>query len=422
LIERNLTPRLLQALRRAPAVHLAGARQCGKSTLVRALAEGRHRASYRSLDDLGLLSLARSDPSGFVAGLPTPVVLDEIQRCPELLLPIKAAIDADRRPGRYLLTGSTSIDVVPAVAEALVGRVELFALHPFSQGELEGRIDGFVDALFGDAAPPADDTLAGDAGLAQRISRGGFPEVQLRRTAEDRAQWFEDYLGLLLAREVSDLARIEGLRQLPDLARLIAARTAALANDAELSRTAGMPQTTLRRYEVLLEAVYLLARVPAWSSNRGKRLARSPKLFLQDPGLTAHLRGELGGVPVRPPSGPLLEAFVRAELEKQLGWSRVRARLHHFRTHAGAEVDFVLEDAAGRCAGVEVKSAASVRAEDFDGLKRLQELAGEAFVRGVVLHPGRIPLPFGPRLHALPIQALWTWGGEKANHTPREGG
>lgn len=251
-----------------------------------------------------------------------------------------------------------------------------------------------------DAAP------TGDRALGERVAAGGFPEAVSRTDGARRAAWFDSYLGTLLARDVRDLAAVEGLARLPDILRLLAARTGSLQNAAELARSSGLPQTTLKRYLALLEGVFLVARLPAWSSNLGKRLVKSPKLHLLDPGIAAHLRGESTDGPSTP-GGALLETFVFAELEKQAAWSRARTRLHHYRSHSGSEVDFVLEDAAGRCVGIEVKSAATVRGSDFAGLEDLARALGDRFVRGALLYRGTEVLPFGPRMTALPVEALW---------------
>jgi hypothetical protein len=406
---RLLEPLLLRALDSAPVTYLAGPRQCGKSTLARAITQ-KHPARYVTFDDVTALAAARSDPVAFVNGLDGPVVLDEVQRAPEILLPLKASVDRDRRAGRFLLTGSANVLALPAIADALVGRVEVLALRPLSQGEIEGHAERFIDALFAGAKLRMDAAPKRALDLPARIARGGFPEVLTRKDAERRAAWFESYVSTLLTRDVRDLANVDGITKLPDLLRLLAARASGLLNTAELARASQLSQTTLKRYFTLLEAVFLVARLPAWSTNLGKRMVKSPKLHLLDAGLAAHLRGELGDGDAAPPSGALLEGFVYAELEKQATWSRTRPRLYHFRSHAGVEVDFLLEDARGQCVGIEVKSGASASSDDFRGLEQLAADIGKRFVRGVVLYRGSEAISFGPKLEALPIEALWRAG------------
>lgn len=407
---RHLQGPLERALADTPVVLVNGARQVGKTTLVKRI-PGRR---YVNLDDATVLGAARSDPAGFLAGFPGPVVLDEVQKAPELFPAIKAVVDTKRRAGRFLLTGSTDVMLLPRLSESLAGRMEVLGLRPFSQGELEGRREGFVDAVFARRmAAPSTGRLSRRE-LAERVVRGGYPEAQRRRSAARRTTWFDAYLTAIVQRDVRDLANIEGLSALPRLLGLLAARSTGTLNAADLSRAAALPLSTLKRYLALLSATFLVDTVPAWSGNLGKRLVRSPRIYLSDTGLIC---SQLGlGVPrlTREPDllGPLLETLVMLELRKQLAWSRVRASLFHFRTQTGQEVDLVLEDSAGRLVGVEVRAGATVRAEDFRGLRVLRDAVGERFVRGVVLHTGLESVSFGSRLLALPVESLWRLGAK----------
>jgi uncharacterized protein len=422
MIDRHLASCLLTALQDTPVVFLAGARQVGKTTLVRSLVKGPHPATYLSFDDLSSLAAARTDPEGFLAGLDGPVVLDEIQRVPELLLPIKAAVDRDRTPGRFLLTGSANVLALPSVTESLAGRMEVSVLWPFSAGELAGSREGFVDALFSDRLEHVEAASAGKADTAARIARGGFPEIQQRPAQARREAWFDAYLTTVLERDVRDLANIEGLTQLPNLLALIAARHGGLASFADLSRAIGLPQTTLKRYLALLEAIFLVHRLPAWSANLSSRLVKAPKLFLTDCGLAARLTGINERSMTEDPRtlGPLLEAFVVAELRKQSAWSSVRPRMYHYRTHTGREVDIVLEDARGRLVAIEVKAAVSLNRRDTGGVAAFADVVGGAFHRGVILHLGSGTIPLRRNIHALPIEALWRLGASKpAGNPPR---
>ena len=402
---RNLEPALLEALSDSPVVFLNGARQTGKSTLVRGISKG---ARYLTFDDGEVLAAAKGDPRGFLAGLDGPVILDEVQRVPELFLPLKAEVDRDRKPGRFLLTGSANAMVLPRLSDALTGRMEVLTLWPLSQGEIGRRREGLIDLLFDpEAKLPTVAPLSRDA-LWERVVRGGYPEPLARDQPERRRAWVNSYITTLIERDVRDLSDIDDRTQLPRLLGLLAARAASLLNYAELSRSLGIPQSTLKRYLALLEAVFLAHRVPPWSGILGKRLVKAPKVFLIDTGLAA---GLLGADSERLSadgslSGPILENFVMAELAKQSWWSRVKPRLYHMRTQTGFEVDFVLEDARGRCVGVEVK-AGSVGPGDFKGLKLFAEALGKRFVRGIVLYGGRETVPFAKDLHALPIQGLW---------------
>jgi predicted AAA+ superfamily ATPase len=408
MLDRLLLARVRAATADTPVVFLQGARQSGKSTLLKALLEAEGGPRYVTLDEPSILGSARADPVGFLAGLGRRAAIDEVQACPELFGAIKLEVDRDRTPGRYLLSGSANALVVPELARALAGRVELLTLRGFSQGEIAGVREDLVDWMFS-AKPPADGFEA-VRNLPARITTGGFPEVVARRGAERRAAWFDSYITTLLQRDVRDLAQIEGLGQLPDLLRLCAARSGGLLNHAEFSRTLGLPQTTLKRYFALLEAVFLVQRVPAWSANLGKRLVRTSKLYLLDTGLACHLQGLTAESWEDPNTrrGPLLENFVFSELDKQLGWARTRAKLHHYRTHSGDEVDFLLEDASGRIAAIEVKASRSVSTSDVAPIRKLSAELGERFVRGVVLYAGREVVPFARNVHALPMAALWS--------------
>jgi predicted AAA+ superfamily ATPase len=418
VLSRNSAPRLRRLLAERPAVFLHGARQVGKTTLARALAEsGGSGFRYVTFDDLTALAAAQADPEGFLAGFGDgPLVFDEVQRVPGLFLPLKAAVDRDRRPGRFLLTGSANLLVLPRLSDALVGRMAVVTLWPLSQGETGRVIEGFVDALFGDGVPTLAPATDGPS-IVERVLRGGFPEAVALASDRSRDDWCEAYVTTLLSRDIRDLAQIEGLAALPRLLALVAARPMALLNRAELARSSGIPQSTLQRYLALLEAVFLVRMLPPWHANLGKRLVKSPKLLLTDSGLAAHLMG-LDAARVtsdRVLFGGLLESFVANELTKQLGWSDAGATLHHLRSHGGEEVDFVLETRSGRLAGIEVKSAATVSSHDFRGLRTLAEWAGPRFHRGIVLHAGTDVVPFGERLFAMPIEALWRWGARASS-------
>ena len=410
MIQRHLAACVAEALADNPVVLLHGARQTGKSTLVQWLAAGTHPAQYLTLDDASVLAAAAGDPVGFIAGLQGPVALDEVQRVPGLFPAIKAAVDRDRRPGRFLLTGSADVLLVPRMATSLVGRVEILTLWPFSQGELAGRREGFVDALFADELPAPRGPEEAEEQLWAQIVRGGYPEAWRRESPQRRRAWFSSYVTTILHRDVRDLSHIEGWAALPRLLQLIAARATTLLNAAELSRSSGLPQGTLKRYLALLEATFLVQTLPAWSSNLGKRLVRSRKLLLSDTGLAAQLLGVGDGRAAAQSvsRGLLLEDFVIMEVRKQVAWSQGQPQLFHFRTHAGREVDLVLENAGGQVVGVEVKAAQTIRGSDFAGLRALAEQAGERWRRGVVLYTGREWIPFGENLHAAPVSALWS--------------
>ena len=390
-----------------PVVLLNGPRQTGKTTLARAIAE-KIGAEYFTLDDAATLALAAGDPVGFIRNLHGAVVLDEIQKVPDLFPAIKVSVDKNRRSGRFLLTGSANVLTLPRLSESLAGRMEVIPLFPFSVGELAGTREQFVTRLF-DGTITDTKLTATTQNLAARLTRGGYPEA-VQRTAEDRrSAWFASYISTILQRDVRDLARVDALHQLPNLLKLLATRTAGLANLADIGRDVGLPHTTLTRYLALLETVFLTHRLPAWSPHVGKRLVKAPKLHLVDTGLACHLIGanvqRLSED--RAVLGRMLETFVVGELRKQLSWSAPHTSLYHFRTSGGSEVDVVLEQADGSVAGVEVKAGATVTASDFGALQILRDHLAKRFRIGIVLYGGEHIVPFGEKLWLVPVHALW---------------
>jgi hypothetical protein len=412
MYKRFLRPQLLAALADTPVVFLNGARQTGKSTLVRDLAEGERPARYLTFDDATILAAARHDPAGFVAGLEGPVIIDEVQHVPDIFPALKFAVDRDRQPGRFLLTGSANILLLPRVSESLAGRMEILTLWPLSQGEIEGVEENLIDRLFS-AQFALPRTPLKDAGtrvdLLNRVARGGYPEALSRKTQERRREWFGAYITTILQRDVREMANIEGLTELPRVLTLLATRASSLHNLADISRSIDIPQSTLRRYFTLLETTFLLSPLPAWSSNLGKRLVKAPKLALNDTGLLTYLLGADRERLEEDSSvlGRALENFVVTELRKQSSWSKTKPQLFHFRTQSGQEVDVVMEDSGGRLVGVEVKASATVTGGDFKGLHALREMTGNRLTRGVVLYAGAEAVSFGSDLFALPLASLW---------------
>ena len=409
MIDRSLTPLVAEALRDTPVVLLLGARQVGKSTLAKTLLQSSADGRYLTMDDPAVRRAAEMDPEGLVAQSQGLTILDEIQLAPQLFRAIKAAVDRDRRPGRFLLTGSANVLVLPRLSDSLAGRMELITLEGLAQSEIHPSGGPFVDQLF-EEPPPVPRRLDLDrTGLVSAICAGGYPEARSRPAGRRRSQWFESYLRTLLQRDVRDLSEIEGITQLPRILELLSVRSTGLLNLSELSRTLTLPLNTLKRYLSLLEMLFLITPLQAWSSHLGKRLVKSPKLFLNDTGFMAHLMGaEPGRIQNQPDLlGGFLETFVAGELRKLLGWSRTRARLFHYRTLPGQVVDLLLERADGRVVGLEVKASASLQAKDFRGLQYLAATLGKAFHRGFVLYTGPEILPFGPSLWAVPVSAIW---------------
>ena len=435
---RSIGRRLAEALEDSPVVLIHGPRQCGKTTLAQFtcapsyltwggdfLTWGGDRLSwgwsrqhrdytYISFDDAVVREGARGDPLGFVAELPERVILDEIQHVPDLFEAIKIEVDRHRTPGRFVLTGSTNVLLLPKLSESLAGRLQIVRMHPLSQYELAARSAalppdaGFLRALSGDGFAFGQSERLGDR-LIERIVAGGFPPALERPTARRQADWYRDYVEALIQRDVRDMARIRSLDILPRLLSAAASQTARLFNLADLASPFQLSRPTIGDYITLLERLFLLERLPPWYSNRLSRLVKTPKLHVVDTGLAAALLGvNTGAIKAdRTVLGQLLETFAYQELRRQASWHDAPATFFHFRDKDGAEVDIVVELGSRSVAGVEVKAAATVTQSDFRGLRKLASAAGDRFARGVVLYDGEATMRFGDRLHAVPIRRLW---------------
>jgi len=422
LVKRRLSPATKAALKASPVTAITGPRTAGKSTLARQIVDATG-GTFLDLDDPAVRRLAASDPSAFVIGLAEPIVLDEFQRVPELLSAIKAELNQDRRPGRYVLTGSARHDVVPELAEFLTGRVELLTLWPFAAAELNGGATSVVDRLFGGSIlAERRDTATSRAELVRLVLRGGYPiavgfddSLPAAGLADDaRARWFANLATLAVERLSEDIPRVRHTDQLARFLRLCAARTGQQTNAADIGRDVGVAREPAALYLRLLELAYLIIQVPAWSASLSGRVAKRPKMHLADSGLAAHLQGVTAErlSPTDPAAvtrfGALLETFVVTEIIKQLGWSTTSAVPYHFRTARGVEVDLVLEAADGRVCAVEVKAGSVATESATSGLSYLRDRLGERFVAGLLLTTGSQAQRLGDRLAVAPVDVLWT--------------
>ena len=395
------------ALTDTPVVALLGPRQSGKSTLVRALAPDR---PYVTLDVEQTLETARSDPGGFVASLPARVTLDEVQRAPDLLRAIKLAVDRDRRPGRFLLTGSANLLLLPRIGDSLAGRLEIVQLHPLTESEKDRRPGHLLAAFLDQKLTPrirGSETEVPTT-LPQRLIQGGYPPALVRTPARAR-QWHRQYLRAIVERDVPDIARVRDAAELGRLLELAALRTAELVNLTALGAELGMRRETIDQHLGVLERLFLVRRLRAWHRNEATRLIKTPKLHLMDSGLAATLAGfdpEDWNIR-RDRFGHLLESFVVQQLIAQAGWTDPDLRFWHYRDKDQVEVDLVIT--RGRHTwGVEVKAGATVTPFDGRGLLRLAERCGKDFRGGMILHAGVSALPMADRrLLAVPLAALW---------------
>ena len=408
LYPRPLATVLHTALADTPVVCLTGPRQSGKTTLVRALMPER---PYFSLDHGPYLAAAKADPAGFVAALPREVTIDEIQRAPELLPAIKLSVDLDRRPGRFVLTGSANLLLLPAVTESLAGRMEIARLMPLSEAEKERRRGLFLADLLAGAITPAlraGGHLSNPADLARRLVSGGYPEPLARSPARAR-QWHRQYVQGIVDRDVLDVGKVRDADGVARLLRLLAVRNGELLNTAGLSRELGLHRSTVREYIAVLERLFLVRRLLPWHRNVGQRLVRTPKIHLVDSGLAATLAGLApeDWIGKRDRMGHLLESFVTQQLVTQAGWTDPDLRFWHFRDKDGREVDLVVTLGA-RTWGIEVKATSTPGRSAGRGMARLAALCGQDFQGGILLYHGRDILPLADeRMLAVPLSELW---------------
>jgi hypothetical protein len=362
---------------------------------------------YVSFDDDAIRIAAKTDPVGFVARLPDKSILDEVQRVPELFTSLKAAIDARRTPGRFILTGSANVLLVPDLADSLAGRMGILRLHPLAQCELEGRRPKFLERLLRADFPTALSEPLGRE-LSRRIADGGYPAALARTEPARRRSWYRDYIETQIQRDVRDLSRLRSFDALPKLVRVAATHTSRLINVADLAAPFELTRQTIHEHLSLLERVFLVERLPPWHVNQLSRLVKRPKLHMVDTGVACALLGIDATLleADRPTLGAMLETFVLQELRRQASWRSDPLDFFHYRDRDDFEVDIVLEG-EGVVAGVEVKAAATVNQSDLRGLRKLRNAAGPRFRAGVVMYDGSVTVSFGEGLFAVPARRLW---------------
>lgn len=407
-LPRALAATVRAALADTPVVCLLGPRQCGKTTLARALAP---RFGYVTFDDADALALARSDPNGFLAALTDPVILDEIQRVPELLRALKLSVDRDRRSGRFLLTGSANLLLLPKLGDSLAGRMAIIELQPLTTAEQERAPGGFLATWLAGKLKPslaASPQPPPPSDLAARVVAGGFPEPLTRTPARARG-WHRNYVRALLERDVQDVARVKEPRDLSRLLSLLALRTGELLNISTLSNELDLRRDTVESHLAACERLYLVRRLQPWHRHAAKRLIKTPKLHFVDSGLAATL-ADLTAEDwhdQRDRFGHLLETFVLQQLTAQAGWTDPDLHFWHYRDKDQVEVDFVITRGR-RTWGVEVKATATPTQADISGLRRLAAQCGDEFAGGVLIHAGAHQVTLGdPRFLAVPLAKLW---------------
>ena len=405
MLERNLKQNIERALADTPVVVLQGPRQCGKTTLVKEIAIP-IKAHYFTLDDFTTLSLLKEDPLSFLRNLEGPIILDEVQRAPDTLLAIKNLVDTHRVPGKFLLTGSTSILSLRTLADSLAGRMEILTLWPLSQGERDAHKGTFIDDAFANRLPQQSDTRLFKESM---IFEGGFPEAVSRNHADRRRAWFSSYLTSVIQKDIRDLSNIEGFSDIPALTRVLATRIGNLFNAADISRVVKIPTTTLKRYIALLEATFMIKFIYPWHTNLRQRMVKAPKVFFCDTGLVSYLLGlnEKQALQSSMFIGSLLENFVAVELMKQSTWSQVQPQIYHYRTQDQKEIDFILENGAGDIVAIEVKHTASPSSTDLATLKKLAIEMGPRLKKGILLYTGSKILPVTEVIGCYPIASIY---------------
>lgn len=408
MFKRNCKNNILDAIKDTPVVLICGARQVGKSTLVKEIIHDSTNANYFTMDDLSTLAAASSNPTGFISDIKGTIVIDEVQRVPELFLVIKKIVDANRMPGKFLLTGSANVLTIPKLSDSLAGRMEIINMCPLSQGEIEGAKETFLNKCF-DKSSFSNSYECDFYDITKRIVNGGYPEVLNRVSAKRKSIWFESYIKSIIQRDIRDLSGIEGIRELPHLLSILVTRVGSLTNLADISRLSKIPWSTLKRYLTLLENIYMISFVPSWYRNYEKRIVKAPKIYFCDTGLLCHLYGinDINLIKRNTLTGHVFENFVYQEIFKQSTWNDEIYKICCFRTQGGKEVDLVLERQDGCLIGIEVKLSSDVSTSDFDGLQELKNVSKDKFINGYVLYTGNKTISFGGDMMALPIPALW---------------
>jgi uncharacterized protein len=414
-LPRFITPKLLDALKVNPVALLNGARQTGKSTAVISIMDSIKKerpVNYMTFDSATTMASAAAAPETFLSVYKGTLILDEVQLVPDIFRALKLTVDEIRKKdkehanGKYLLTGSANILALPELSAALVGRMSVLTLHPFSAAEASQGKGNAIERLIALDFENLDDR---NISLLDAIRLATFPEIADNTDAE-RKLWYDGYITTILQRDVRQIAELEKISLLPVLLRTLAARAGGLINDSDIGRQVGLNSVTSRSYRHILKMMFLAFDIEPWYQNIGKRLVKAPKGFLSDTGMLCHMLGlKLDDIFSEMPElfGHVLENLVATELQKLLSFGSTQGTLFHFRTSDGKEIDFVIEFPNGKLFAIEIKKSDSVKDQDFAAIKLLAKETGEKFIGGVVLHNGKQALPFGKNVWAVPLHILW---------------
>lgn len=408
MFPRNIFPTLERRLKNMPVILVVGPRQCGKTTISKAIGQELDMG-YISCDNITTLASIQFDPVGFIENQTKPLIIDEAQRAPEIFLPIKVDVDENRIPGRYLLTGSANPLLVPNLGDALTGRIGICNMWPLSQGEIRGKKEKFLSKALGDDLWSGKYKSQSQHEIIEMLMKGGFPNVVVAKTAEERREWCNDYLFNALQKDINDLSKIEHFSQMPALLYGIASRIGSTLNVNSLTNLIRTSEATIRRYIELLKSLFLLYSLPSWSRNMDKKLSKAAKIYFSDSALLLQSMDFDEQRLLRLPNvlGQVFENFVVMEIVKQATWSSEPCKLYHYRTQDQKEVDIVLEMPSGKITGIEIKLSSVVREDDLKGLVSLKEYSGTDFHKGIIFYTGDTVQTFGNSFTALPIAALW---------------
>ena len=407
MYKRYCEKKIITALSDTPVVVISGPRQSGKTTLAKQI-QG-NDSIYITLDDLTQYNAAKHDPVNFIRNLKNKrTIIDEVQRVPELFLAIKQSVDENRIPGRYLLTGSSNMLMLPSLADSLAGRIEVINLLPLTTCEIESRSSTFLEKIFNNIAPTSQDKRIKDK-LISKILSGGYPEPYSRKKQERRNAWYQQYMNSIIQKDLKDLDKIEHISVLPKLVRLLANQVGQLTNYSEIANKLGITHQTVSQYIGLLEQLYIFERLPAWHKNENKRLVKTPKIQIVDSGLLCALRHLTEKNVLNEPHlfGHLVETYVFDEIKRLSTWYDETIDFSFYRDKDKTEVDLILENYAGHLVAIEIKASATLTRSDFQGLRKFQNTAGNQFIMGIILYDGDHTTQHGDKLYSVPIGCLW---------------
>jgi len=406
MLLRSIDEILKEALIISPAVLISGARQVGKSTLCLEL-----KSNYRVFDNLNERESASNDPLGYISSLPKPVILDEIQKIPQLIESIKIDIDKNRINGNFLLTGSANILDMKACKDTLAGRIIEIKMHPLSQKEIHNKSqENIVDILFKEHISKLQVNDIPSSDILESIIQGGYPEIQKISSIRGRGLWFDSYISTYVERDIRDVGELRDISAFIRLFNIIAPRSCGLLNKSDLANDTAISESTVNNYLSMLEMIYQISLLKPYSANISKRFIKSQKLFMNDSGVLCHLLGVTTAdeLSLSNKRGDICETFIYSELLKHISYSLTMPNIYHYRTNDKKEIDFILEK-ANKIIAIEVKSSQSIGIDAFKHIIDFQNKSSSDVI-GIVFYNGSTILTFGDENYkrfALPFNVLF---------------